>query len=168
MSLAAFASEIKKAIICEFEMNVKKYFYWRFNISYHSNDTPLHYEEKFMSFSKYNSFSLSCRDFPAAALVIKITKAADVWGRKDGDDPWNLIQGCHIWTDWKRIYITHISLSKFGQIFAQTFFLSLNILVQQTLPLPPTPIFSKALLYWRLNIPESIWKRLSVSAFMKY
>ena len=64
--------------------------------------------------------------------------------------------------------ITHISLSTFGKIFVQTFFLSLNILVKQTLPLPPTPIFSKALLYWRLNIPESIWKRLSVSAFMKY
>ena len=81
MSLAAYVSEINKAIICEFEMNVKKYFYWRSNISYHSNDTPPHYQEKFMSFSKYNSFSLSCPDFPAAALVIKITKAADVRGR---------------------------------------------------------------------------------------
>ena len=167
MSLAAFASEIKIAIICEFEMNVKKYFYWRFNISYHSNDTPRHYKEKFMSFSKYNSFSLSCRDFPAAALVIKITKAADVWGRKDGDDPWNLIQGCHIWTDWKRILRISlwVHLEKYSP---KHFFLSLNILVQQTLPLPPTPIFSKALLHWRLNIPESIWKRLSASAFMKY
>ena len=84
MSLAACASEINKAIICDLiEMNVKKYFYWRSNISYHSNDTPPHYQEKFMSLSKYNSFSLSCPDFPAAALVIKISKAADIWGRKD-------------------------------------------------------------------------------------
>ena len=78
MSLAAYASEISKAIICEFEMIYKKYFYWRSNIAYHSNDTPPHYQEKFMCFGKYNSFSLSCPDFPAAALVIKITKAADV------------------------------------------------------------------------------------------
>ena len=81
MSLAAYASEIN--IICEFEMNVKKYFYWRSNISYHSNDTPPHYQEKFMSFSEYNSFSVTCPNLPAAALVILITEAADVWGRKD-------------------------------------------------------------------------------------
>ena len=31
------------------------------------------------------------------------------------------------------------------KIFVQTFFSSLNILVKQTLPLPPTPIFSKTL-----------------------
>ena len=49
MSLAAYASEINKAIICEFEMNVKKYFCWRSNVSYHSNDTPPHYQEKLMS-----------------------------------------------------------------------------------------------------------------------
>ena len=49
MSLAAYASEINKAIICEFEMNVKKYFWWRSNVSYHSNDTPPHYQEKLMS-----------------------------------------------------------------------------------------------------------------------
>ena len=69
ISLAAYANEINKAIICGLEMNVKKYFYWRSNISYHSNDTPPHYQEKFMSFSKYDSFSLSCPDFAAAALV---------------------------------------------------------------------------------------------------
>ena len=63
MSLAAYESEINKAIICKFEMNVKIYFYWRSNISYHSNYTPPHYQEKFMSFSNYNSFSLSCPDF---------------------------------------------------------------------------------------------------------
>ena len=84
MSLAACASEINKAIICDLiEMNVKKYFYWRSNISYHSNDTPPHYQEKFMSFSEYNSFSVTCPNLPAAALVILITEAADVWGRKD-------------------------------------------------------------------------------------
>ena len=49
MSRAAYANEINKAVICEFEMNFKKYFYWRSNISHHSKGTRSHYGEKFLS-----------------------------------------------------------------------------------------------------------------------
>ena len=141
MSLAAYASEVN--IICEFEMNVKKYFYWRSNISYHSNDTPPHYQEKFMSFSEYNSFSVTCPNLPAAALVILITEAADVWGRKDWW--WPLKSHSRLsYLDRLKKNITHLSWSTFGKIFVQTFFLSLNILVKQTLPLPPSPNILKS------------------------
>ena len=66
MSLAAYARKIYKAIICKFEMNFKKYFYRRCNISYHSNDTPPHYQEKLMS------LIVNTIHFPFLALISQL------------------------------------------------------------------------------------------------
>ena len=84
-------------------------------------------------------YLISVCDFLAAALAIKITKAADVWGRKGWW--WPLKSHSRFsYSDILKKNITHISLSTFAKIFVQTFFFwSLNILVKQILPLPPSP-----------------------------
>ena len=48
--------------------------------------------------NEYNSFSLSCPDFPATALVSRIMSGIE----RTGDDSWNFIQSCRIWTDCKK------------------------------------------------------------------
>ena len=130
---------------------------------YHTILTMLHRTTKKNSCLLVNTIRfpflalISVCDFPAAALVIKITKAADDMSgvERAGDDPLKSRSRLS-YSDRLKKNITHISLSTFAKIFVQLFFLSLNILVKQILPLPPTPTFSKALLYWLLNIPESI------------
>ena len=153
---------------------------------YHTILTILHRTTKKKSCLFVNTirfpflYLISVCDFLAAALVIlitkalviKITKAADVWGREGWW--WPLKSHSRFsYSDRLKKNITHISLSTFAKIFVQTFLLKPWYIGKadsspSPFPLPPSPTFSKALLYWRLNIPESIWKWLSVSAFMKY